>query len=116
MTACPYKMVLIGFTALFALIVAVRTPSDNEDDEDCGEIGQHGFAFYVTSLKSWASGKKEAHPTLFRTLYITCIVLLFVFHFELFSGGAFCRFFFGSDVSANALASVRPAWSGSIEL
>lgn len=54
-------------------------------------------------FKGVNASAKASHPRAYRASYLTMISLLVLFHFEIFSGGAVCRFIFASHAAADHL-------------
>lgn len=147
MTICPYKLVLLGITVVFAALVAVYSGPDSIDelDEDAddkylkeklrerrqrrsrngGSFGRHelheshaklasGRVLSWESATSWMDYRpdwiirfKICRPQLYRTLYLSCVVMLVVFHLEIFSGGWMCRQLFAPSPNTTSTLDLR---------
>lgn len=83
------------------LLLAKLAVNPMPKDERWGDM----VAAYVSGLHVSA---KAAHPRAYRAAYLTMISLLVLFHFEIFSGGAVCRYIF-HNASAAENASVAAA-------
>eukprot|EP00037_Helgoeca_nana_P011871 m.106819 g.106819 ORF g.106819 m.106819 type:complete len:127 (-) comp21114_c0_seq1:151-531(-) len=104
-TICPYKLVLLAVTVIFAALVAWNqgTGTDDsdaasknvlEEEEDEDGTEQTWETWWNTP---WFRAVKTKHPVAYKTCYTVCIALLVVFHFEVFSGGLVCRYLFAPD-------------------
>ena len=83
------------------LLLAKLAVNQTTKDERWGDM----VAAYLNGLHTSA---KAAHPRAYRAAYLTMISLLVLFHFEIFSGGAVCRYIF-HNASAAENASVAAA-------
>jgi len=144
MTICPYKLVLLGITVVFAALVAVYSGPESIDDVDEDEDDKYlkeklrerrqrrsrdGGSFGTDEMhaklgsgrvSSWESATtwmdyrpdwvirfKICRPQLYRTLYLSCVVMLVVFHLEIFSGGWMCRQLFAPSPNITATLDLQ---------
>lgn len=115
-TICPYKLVLLAVTVIFAALVAWHGADDSkkrdDDDDDDDEVEVDGFLTRLLRGDPVFTGIKTRHPVAYRTCYTLCVFLLVVFHFEIFTGGWVCRtLFVGSNATAAVAANVSASAS-----
>lgn len=120
MTICPYKLVVIGFTVVLAMLVAYYPEViDGSGDEDKAKDGKQkgkakpqaqGLRGWVESAGDWCSERlisaRLAHPRAYRVGYFSCIGALVLFHFEIFTGGYVCRKLFAKTNGTAAAALI----------
>mmetsp|Transcript_5585 Transcript_5585/g.7866 ORF Transcript_5585/g.7866 Transcript_5585/m.7866 type:complete len:119 (+) Transcript_5585:249-605(+) len=113
-TICPYKLVLLAVTVIFAALVAWnqgqpddrKKHTDEEHEEEEDEIEKTWAEWWETP---WFTSVKANHPVAYRTCYTVCVTLLVVFHFEIFTGGFVCRSLFvpsGPNTTVAEMAAV----------
>eukprot|EP00039_Didymoeca_costata_P031525 m.35158 g.35158 ORF g.35158 m.35158 type:complete len:112 (+) comp8844_c0_seq1:306-641(+) len=101
MTICPYKLVLILVTAIFAVLVAFGSTDEQTQDHDDKKRRKRS-----TKDMTWAEwleyqwvSFRSSYPGYYRASYVICVSLLFVLHFEIFSGGYICRQLFAKNAT-----------------
>eukprot|EP00038_Savillea_parva_P006676 m.165174 g.165174 ORF g.165174 m.165174 type:complete len:117 (+) comp12526_c0_seq1:277-627(+) len=94
-TICPYKLVLLAVTVVFAALVAWNQSSNEGDDDHKEDEETSTTVGWDTWWETpWFRSVKNRHPVAYKTCYTVCITLLVIFHFEVFTGGMVCRTLF----------------------
>eukprot|EP00035_Acanthoeca_spectabilis_P015399 m.306779 g.306779 ORF g.306779 m.306779 type:complete len:123 (+) comp16354_c0_seq1:2140-2508(+) len=119
LTICPYKLVLLVITVIFAALVAWNQTNPDQDTDkregsgDDGEEDVRELTWAEWWETPWFPSVKTNHPVAYRACYTLCVSLLVIFHFEIFTGGFVCRSLFAHD-GANATLAAAAAAAGTV--